>query len=114
MTQVFRITERGGPHELAPGVRAYMLFGEGAMLDVVDLDPGAVVQQHSHPHEQLGIVLSGEIMMTIGGVEYPLGPEDAYQIPGGIAHGGQAGLQGCRVLDVFQPVRDDYRDLAAE
>ncbi len=112
MTTVLRQIGEAGPHELAPGVRMYPLFGEQAMLNVVELDPGAVVPLHSHPHEQLGIVLSGEITMTIGGVEHPLGPDGAYTIPGGVEHGAVAGPDGCRVIDVFQPVREDYRALA--
>ena len=66
---------------------------------------------HSHEHEQLGIVLAGEITMTIAGVDHVLGPDGAYQIPGGIEHSGRAG--GSRVLDVFQPVREDYRRLSS-
>ncbi len=38
----------------------------------------------------------------------------AYQIPGGIEHSARVGSEGCRVLDIFQPVREDYRKLAGE
>lgn len=111
MTQVRKLTA-DEPVELAPGARMFPLFGEDAMLNVVDLDPDTALPLHSHPHEQLGIVLSGEITMVFAGEERRLGPDDAYQIPGGVEHGGQAGPQGCRVLDVFVPVREDYRKLA--
>lgn len=111
MTEVVKLTE-AAPLELAAGVRAYALFGEGAMLNLVDLDPDAVVALHSHPHEQLGLVVSGEITMTIDGTDYPLGPDDAYTVPGGVVHGARAGRDGCRVVDVFRPVREDYRKLA--
>ncbi len=111
MSQVVRIVDRG-PHELAPGIRMFPLFGDAAMLNVVELEPGAVVPLHAHDHEQLGIVLSGEITMTIDGSDHLCGLDDAYQIPGGVEHGGRAGAGGCRVLDVFVPVREDYRALA--
>jgi len=101
-----------GPYELAPGVRMFPLFGEAGMLNLVELDPDAVVPLHSHPHEQLGFVLSGEITMTIDGVDHPLSPDGAYTIPGGVAHGARAGASGCRVIDVFVPVREDYRTRA--
>jgi quercetin dioxygenase-like cupin family protein len=113
MSQVVKLTERG-PHEIAPGVRMFPLFGDGAMLNLVDLDPGAVVPLHAHEHEQLGYVISGEITMTIDGVDHRLGPSDAYQIPGGIEHGARSGDAGCRVLDIFQPVREDYRRIAGD
>ena len=95
--------------DLAAGVRAYPLIGEGAMLNLVDLEPGATVALHSHPHEQLGVVLAGEITMTVDGVDHVCGPTDGYVIPGGHEHAARAGSAGCRVIDVFQPVREDYR-----
>jgi quercetin dioxygenase-like cupin family protein len=100
------------PFDLAEGVRAYPLFGEGAMLNLVDLEPGAVVEEHSHPHEQLGMVVSGEITLVVDGVDHVLGPFDAYRLPGDVQHGARAGADGCRILDVFHPVREDYRRLA--
>jgi quercetin dioxygenase-like cupin family protein len=98
--------------DVAEGIRMRALFGDGAMLNQVELDPGAAVSLHSHPHEQLGYVISGEIVMTIDGEDHRLGPGAAYVIPGGVEHGGAAGENGCHVLDVFLPIREDYRALA--
>ena len=92
----------------------FPLFGDAGMLSVVELEPGAIVPLHQHEHEQLGLVLSGEITMTIGGADHVCTPDVAYQIPGGVEHGGRAGPDGCRVIDVFIPVREDYRALAGE
>jgi quercetin dioxygenase-like cupin family protein len=97
---------------LADGVRARALFGDGAMLNLVELDPGAVVPEHAHPHEQLGIALSGEIVMIVGGEERPMRAMDAMHIPSGVVHGAYAGPEGAVVLDVFVPVREDFRALA--
>jgi quercetin dioxygenase-like cupin family protein len=41
---------------LGEGVSAQALFGEGAMLNLVELMPDALVPPHSHPHEQLGVL----------------------------------------------------------
>ena len=103
-----------GPwHELAPGVRMSPLFGDGAMLNLLDFEPGAKVPEHSHPHEQLGLVVEGEIVLQIDGVEHRLAPGHGFQIPGGVPHAAwtEEGKR-CRVLDVFQPVREDYRERA--
>jgi quercetin dioxygenase-like cupin family protein len=96
---------------LADGVRARALFGDDAMLNLVELDAGAVVPEHSHPHEQLGIVLSGEIVMIVEGEERPCHAMDAMHIPSGISHGAYAGPEGAVVLDVFVPIREDFRAL---
>jgi quercetin dioxygenase-like cupin family protein len=98
--------------ELAPGVRASPLFGNGAMLNLIDFEPHATVPVHSHPHEQLGVVIEGRLVMHIAGVDHELGPGGAYQIPGGVEHGAWTMEAACRVLDVFQPVREDYREIS--
>jgi quercetin dioxygenase-like cupin family protein len=107
VTKVGRLSELG-PHEIVEGVRMYPFWGERVMMNVVELDPNAVVGLHSHPHEQLGLVVSGQITMSIDGVDHPLDTDDCYQVPGGVEHGATAGPEGCRVVDVFQPVREDY------
>jgi quercetin dioxygenase-like cupin family protein len=112
MTQVVKL-EAQGPYELASGVLMRPLFGDAAMLNLVDVEANAVVPLHSHEHEQLGYVVSGEVTMTIDGVDHRLGPGDAYQIPGEVEHGARAGAAGCRVLDIFQPVREEYRALTS-
>ncbi len=99
--------------ELAAGIRAKPLFGEGAMLNLIELDDGAGVPPHSHPHEQLGLQLEGELALVIDGVEHRLRPGDAYTIAGGVEHSARAVGGPCKVLDVFQPVREDYRERAA-
>ena len=98
---------------LADGVAAKALFGEGAMLNLVDLDPGSVVPRHSHPHEQLGLILRGSMTLVVEGTDHVLEEMDAYSLPGGVEHQGTAGPQGALVLDVFRPVREDYREAAA-
>jgi quercetin dioxygenase-like cupin family protein len=109
--RIFRL-DAVNPFAMADGVRGRALFGDGAMLNLVELDPGAVVPEHSHPHEQLGIGISGLIVMQIDGEEHPMGPMDAMHIPSGVAHGAYAGPEGAVVLDVFVPVREDFRALA--
>lgn len=95
--------------EMLPGVSRQMLScGERAMVVRIELKQGSEVPLHSHPHEQMGLVVSGQITMTIDGVSYPLEPDECYQIPGGVEHGAAAGPNGCRVLDLFHPVREDY------
>lgn len=97
---------------MADGVTAKPLFGEGAMLNLVELEPNAIVARHSHPHEQLGIILRGSMTLVVGGTAHPLEEMDGYTLPGGVEHEGIAGPEGALVLDVFQPVREDYRQAA--
>ena len=96
------------PMELAPGIRLRAPFGEKLMLSYVELDVGAVVPLHHHPHEQGGMVFSGRVRFTIGDETKECGPGDLYLIPPNVPHTVVA-LEGpCIVLDVFTPVREDY------
>ena len=79
------------------------------MLVVVDLDAEAVIPAHSHPHEQGGIVLEGELDFDIAGDKRKLKPGDLYIIPGGVEHSVHVGAQPAKVLDIFHPVREEYK-----
>jgi quercetin dioxygenase-like cupin family protein len=95
---------------LASGVSGQPLFGANAMLNLIRFEPGATVPLHSHPHEQLGIVLEGMQALVVEGVAHELGPLEAYFLPGGVEHSAHCGPDGALVLDVFTPVREDYRE----
>jgi unsaturated pyranuronate lyase len=98
------------PFELVAGVTGRPLFGEGAMLNLIDFGPGAVVPAHSHEHEQLGIVLRGMQALVVDGVAHELGPLEGYVLPGGVEHSAYCGPEGALVIDIFRPVREDYRE----
>ena len=98
------------PFELVEGVTGRPLFGAGAMVNLIEFEPNAVVPLHSHPHEQLGFVLRGVQVLIVDGVEHPLGPMEAYVLPGGVEHAARSGPEGATVVDVFQPVREDYKE----
>ena len=78
------------------------------MLSLATLEPHAVVEEHSHPHEQVGIVLEGRAIFIIGGEEKTLGPGDIFRIPGNVRHKVIALEQRVKALDVFHPIREDY------
>ena len=96
------------PFALAAGVSGRPLFGEGAMLNLIEFEPGAEVPLHSHEHEQLGLVLRGMQALVVNGVAHELGPMEGYVLPGGVPHSAYCGPEGATVLDVFRPVREDY------
>jgi quercetin dioxygenase-like cupin family protein len=73
------------------------------------MEPHAVVDEHSHPHEQVGMVLEGRVVFFIGGEEKTLQPGDMFRIPGGVRHRVRVLDQPARVLDIFNPIREDYR-----
>jgi quercetin dioxygenase-like cupin family protein len=94
--------------EIVPGYQARFLHGENMTLAYWEVEEGAELPEHSHPHEQIANVLEGEFELTIAGETRVLKPGQAAYIPGNVTHSGKA-LTACKLLDAFQPARDDYR-----
>lgn len=97
------------PLERNPGVNLRTAWMEHLMLSQVDFAPNADALTHSHPEEQISVVVRGEITMTVGGETRLLKPGDSILIPGDVLHGGKAGAEGATVIDVFSPVRKDLQ-----
>lgn len=66
--------------------------------------------RHSHPHHQLVYVVRGALKLDVGGEVFEAGAGDSFVVDGGVEHQAWA-LENSEVLDVFTPVREDYRDL---
>lgn len=101
----------GSGHQVLPfpGIEIRTTSGDQMMLSVVTLDAGSVVPEHAHPHEQMGMMISGKLEFTIGGITRVVEPGDLWRIPGNVAHSVRT-LEGPAVaLDVFHPIREDYR-----
>jgi quercetin dioxygenase-like cupin family protein len=95
--------------EAVPGVhRRVLACGEHVMIVQFTIQAGAAVPPHSHPHEQVGHVVSGRMKFQIGDEQRELGPGDGYSVPGGVVHGA-VGITEVIAVDSFHPVRDDYR-----
>jgi quercetin dioxygenase-like cupin family protein len=89
-------------------VRARRVQGERITLAIVELAPNAVVPEHRHAAEQLGIVIRGQMHFTVDGETRDLGPGGTWRILGDRPHDVVAGPDGAVVIDVFSPVRSDW------
>lgn len=95
--------------ELFPKALSAIVHGDQLMLSFLELAPGCEIPEHSHPHEQAGLVLSGSLRFRIGDEERVAGPGDAFIIPGNVVHWGIVeGAEVAKVLDIFSPPRGDY------
>ncbi len=94
--------------EIVPGYRAKFIHAENMTLAYWEVEAGAALPEHSHPHEQIANVLEGKFELTVAGEIRVLTPGQVAVIPGDVPHSGRA-ISNCRLLDAFQPARDDYR-----
>jgi quercetin dioxygenase-like cupin family protein len=90
------------------GITGHYVHLDRLTCGEVVLDAGAVVPTHQHPHEQVTYVISGRLEFTVGAETRIMEPGTCAVIPGGTPHSGRA-LTACRALDLFSPVREDYR-----
>ena len=112
MTENFfniRDLSEGIARDLAPGVTTRIFPGDQAMLSLVQLEPGRESDVHSHPQEQLGLILEGSGVRIQDGDEHPVSVGDFWRTPGGVPHAFRAGVDGAKVLDIFSPPREEYR-----
>lgn len=89
-------------------IRGQYVHAERMTLGEVNLKANTDVPIHQHAHEQITYVMEGRFRFTVGDNTMILEPGMCAVIPAGTPHGGLT-LTACRVLDVFVPVRDDYR-----
>jgi quercetin dioxygenase-like cupin family protein len=94
--------------DAAPGItRRLVTAGEKTMAVRIALAKGSTVDIHTHPHEQVGFVLSGALHMTIGDETHLIKPGDSYAIHPNVSHGATA-AEDSEVVDIFAPIREDY------
>lgn len=71
-------------------------------------EPNASAPEHTHPHEQIGICLEGQIIFTIEGTDYTVNAGEFYHIPPNARHAERNdGNVPAILTDFFSPVRSD-------
>lgn len=85
----------------------------GAQLQAVRArfhgEPGRSYDPHTHPHEQLFLLVSGRAEILVGDERVQLGAGEGVVVPGGVRHGLTI-LEGpLETIEVFSPPRDDLR-----
>jgi quercetin dioxygenase-like cupin family protein len=81
------------------GVKGRLLQGRGQQLVFFDIEPIGEVTPHSHG-AQWGVVLDGEVELTIGDDTRIYRKGDTYYIPAGVVHSARF-LSRARVIDFF-------------
>ena len=96
------------PKNLAPGITGHYAHGEKATFGFVELKKGSSVPLHSHIHEQITYIIEGRLDMNIDGEDFSLTGGMYYVIHSNVPHSAVA-ITDCKLIDVFGPVREDYK-----
>lgn len=113
--RIFRWDELDTTRWDADRVEAQILTGEHMHLIRAVYEPGATYEMHSHPHEQFSLLLSGRMLLTVGGETGEIGPGDGWYAPGGVPHGGEVlGDEPAVFIDVYSPATTWILDVFAQ
>jgi len=100
------------PKKIVTGTIGYYAHGENLTFGYIELKAGSSVPMHHHVHEQITYIVEGQLDMVIGGKPYSLTSGMYHVIPSHTPHSAIAPID-CIAIDVFNPVREDYKSPAA-
>ncbi len=94
--------------KLDGGVRKVLSYSKNLMICELYFEKGAVGAKHSHPHEQIGYIISGRLIYQEEGCEDRiLESGDSYYVAPNVVHGVLV-LEETKLLDIFTPMREDF------
>ena len=93
--------------DMTPQIRRRLVSGEQVMSVYFNLDKGAIVGEHHHPHEQISHIISGQIEFEVGGEKHMMKSGDVLVIPGNVPHSAVA-LEDTVNIEIFSPPREDF------
>ncbi|MGZ3874312.1 MAG: cupin domain-containing protein [Mucilaginibacter sp.] len=96
--------------EIAPGFFSKLIHTDANTVNFIEVKAGCSVPRHRHIHEQCSFVIEGEFELTVNDMPQILNPGLFAIIPPNVWHSGNA-ITDCRLIDLFSPARDDYKQL---
>jgi quercetin dioxygenase-like cupin family protein len=93
---------------LVEGSNSHLVRGSNLMLSFLTMKAGSAFELHSHPEEQIMVVLEGYCDEVIEDKMYRVGPGDVLRLPAGVRHGAFLRDVDCKAIDIFSPARSDY------
>lgn len=92
----------------AEGIERQMFVGEQMMICRFRFAPFLVMPEHSHPPEQMSLVMSGRVRFFIEGKERIAAPGDVLHFPSNCVHGATMMEEEVVLIDIFTPLREDF------
>lgn len=108
---MFTSFKNSPPIALLPGFTARFIHTETQTFSLVEIEEGGVLPEHFHENEQFSQVLEGSFELTVDGKTAICKAGDVALIKSNVPHSGRA-LTACKIFDVFNPAREDYRKLS--
>lgn len=94
--------------QVAEGIKRQMVVGENVMVCRFTFDPFVITDVHSHPHEQMTLLMKGRVKFTISGEERIVTAGDVLHFPSNNRHGATMLDEEVVLIDIFSPIREDF------
>lgn len=92
----------------APGIKRQMVVGKNLMMCRFTFEPFLVTPEHTHPHEQMTLVIKGKVKFIIDGEAKIVSPGDVLHFPPNNRHGATMLDEEVILIDIFAPIREDF------
>jgi gluconolactonase len=99
---------------IAPGVSAMLGWGRGALLERVEMQPGAAYPSQTLNEELIIVVQDGSATIDVGGKVTELSKDQVLYLQPGAVRSMKAGSNGWKAFEVYSPVRLDHLALAGQ
>jgi quercetin dioxygenase-like cupin family protein len=94
--------------QVTDGIERQMVVGQNVMVCRFRFAPYVVTAEHSHPHEQMTLVVQGKVKFTISGEERIVAAGDVLHFPPDNRHGATMLDEEVILIDIFSPIREDF------
>ena len=94
--------------ETVPGARMWAIGLVDTMLTFFEVEPGSRFEAHTHPSEQITLVLEGELFFEFGGKVVRLTSGEAIAVPANAPHAVFTGTIPARAVDAWSPPPSEY------
>ena len=92
----------------APGIKRQMVVGRNLMMCRFTFEPFLVTPEHTHPHEQMTLVVKGRVKFFVSGEERIVSAGDVLHFPPHNRHGATMLDEEVVLIDIFSPIREDF------
>lgn len=96
--------------EIAPGFFSKLIHTDANTINFIEVKAGCSIPRHNHVHQQCSFVIEGIFELTVNHETRQLNQGLFAIIPANAWHSGKA-ITDCKLIDIFSPARDDYKNL---
>ncbi len=91
-----------------PGVQIKEVHLDNLMMTWMEFEPGSILPEHTHPHEQISLIVEGSMELIVGGATRLLKKGDVAVVPSNTPHRARTLDEHTVAIDAWHPVRKDY------